>query len=275
MTLPDIKKELLRSAAQAYVLVGPHGLGKRAFAAEVGAQLLGISVSELATHPDYMQLEPSEDGKRAPSMDDVRAFINRLSLTTIFGRRVGVVPQADWLSTNAQNALLKTVEEPTAGTTLFLLVENEDQLLSTLRSRSIVLRLPLPVRQTVVDQYGLPLAEAARGLPSVAADLLQSAEARKLAEDVRAGALEFLSAPLWRRLVLATLWTKDAKKKGLTSSPRDRLQMLEDVTRQAVVAGDARAARLLAALPRAFADEAQNVNHTLIFEGLALSIGEA
>jgi hypothetical protein len=153
-----------------------------------------------------------------------------------------------------------------------LLAENEEEVLPTIRSRAIVARLPLPPRAQVAADVGEQLATLARGLPSLARDAQKNDDLRALLQQTRTDAQEFLRAPLWKRLVLAVTWSKESKKKGGTTPVIERLFALEDVSRVAAQAGDAQAARLLAALPRAFADVQQNTNATVLFETLALAL---
>lgn len=265
MKKEEITKAILNTAAQVYILVGPAGLGKRRYAEEIAAQILGIRIEALATHPDYIVLP-------AAGLNDVREMLSRLGLRSMFGQRIGVIPAVDRLSVPAQNALLKTLEEPTQGTLLLLLAENEEEILPTIRSRAVVARLPLPTRKEVAAEFGEQLASLARGLPSLARDLQQNEELRAQTQRAREDAQEFLRAPLWKRLVLAGVWTKESKKKGGTISPTERLLALEDIARNAAQVGDAQAARLLAALPQAFADIQQNTNTTVLFETLAIAL---
>ncbi len=110
------------------------------------------------THPDlhvvhrYLNREhPDADVRKRKSLeisvDVVRHFIiERVGLTPVRGRaKVFIVRQADYTTVQAQNALLKTLEEPQGKTYLFLLVANPHLLLPTTRSRCTVVRFdPLP-----------------------------------------------------------------------------------------------------------------------------------
>lgn len=72
---------------------------------------------------------------------EVREFSSRMQLSPQFGLiRLGVVERADDLSIEAQNALLKLLEEPPQSTTLILLAKNESKLLATVRSRCRIFR---------------------------------------------------------------------------------------------------------------------------------------
>jgi DNA polymerase-3 subunit delta' len=61
------------------------------------------------------------------------------------GRKVGIVIDADRMNAASANAFLKTLEEPPAGTTLFLLTTRPYDLLDTIRSRCLNFRIPAPI----------------------------------------------------------------------------------------------------------------------------------
>lgn len=87
-------------------------------------------------------------------MDDVREQI----LSEVFlkpylaSRRVFIIGDGDVLSSEAQNALLKVLEEPPEYVTFLICVTKQDKLLSTVLSRSCVMSFfPLPVEE--VNRY--------------------------------------------------------------------------------------------------------------------------
>ena len=61
------------------------------------------------------------------------------------GRKVGIVIDADRMNAASANAFLKTLEEPPAGTTLFLLTTRPYDLLDTIRSRCLNFRIPATI----------------------------------------------------------------------------------------------------------------------------------
>lgn len=111
-----------------------------------------------SSHPDYRLIfrqlgrqHPNPEVRRRKALDlgvDVlRHFlIDRVALTAIRGRaKVFVVREAERMTDAAQNALLKTLEEPPPRTVIILLTESLDQLLATTVSRSqLVPFRPLP-----------------------------------------------------------------------------------------------------------------------------------
>jgi len=93
--------------------------------------------------------EPEAEGKAKPSqeirIDEVRAFLNFAQATRARSRgKVVLVHPAEAMNTVAANALLKTLEEPSASLSFVLVTESPDLLLPTIRSRCQALSLPLP-----------------------------------------------------------------------------------------------------------------------------------
>lgn len=88
------------------------------------------------THPDVLAISPSDN--RAIKIDQVRDAVDRSGYRPFEGRRrVVVIDDADALVPAAQNALLKTLEEPPASSVFVLLTSRPDMLLPTVRSRCI------------------------------------------------------------------------------------------------------------------------------------------
>ena len=123
-------------------------------------------------HPDVPIVEPGDSG--SIKIEQVREIVERVAYRPFEGRRrVVIVDDADALVTPAQNALLKTLEEPPPSSVLILVTARPDVLLPTVRSRCLELRFkPLaaneiaqalvarghsdPETRTHREQYGLP-----------------------------------------------------------------------------------------------------------------------
>lgn len=84
------------------------------------------------------------------SVDDARALRERASLRPVGDRRVFVVVAPD-MNHNAQNALLKMLEEPAADAVFFFVVPAPEMLLATFRSRAQILALPHEEAEHSVD----------------------------------------------------------------------------------------------------------------------------
>ena len=143
-----------------WILAGPRGMGKAAFALRAAAALVDPeaqygSMIARGSHPDILTIkrlpkEPAREGeepdpdaelKRSITIDQIRAV--QMSLTTRPGladKRAVIIDAADDLERNGANALLKSLEEPPAGTYFLLVSHASDRLLPTLRSRCQLLR---------------------------------------------------------------------------------------------------------------------------------------
>lgn len=95
-------------------------------------------------HPDLHRVRP-EEGKRTISVEQIRSMKDDVVLTPHMAPvKVVVIESAESMTTEAANALLKTLEEPTANTYLFLLAERTGPLPPTVRSRCQRLRITTP-----------------------------------------------------------------------------------------------------------------------------------
>jgi DNA polymerase III subunit delta' len=114
-------------------------------------------------HADVLVIEPGDSG--AIKLDQVREAIDRSAYRPFEGRRrLVIVDQADALNPEAQNALLKTLEEPPSASVFVLITNRPDVLLPTVRSRCQRLRFgPLTagdVAGVLVRDHGVEPADA-------------------------------------------------------------------------------------------------------------------
>lgn len=143
----------------AWILAGREGLGKAHFALAAAAEYVtepGVPQPAPEAHPDISVLEPlpatEEDAKKQAegkpfakkrniSVDQVRQMQRRLTTRPTLGpRRALIIDSADDLEKSAVNALLKSLEEPPAGTVFLLVAHRIGRLLPTVRSRCRILR---------------------------------------------------------------------------------------------------------------------------------------
>jgi DNA polymerase III subunit delta' len=181
----------------AWLLVGPVGVGKASFAKAAGFRLVGGSARDAAmiaarSHPDFRLVErevwdkanpprivPYDQRKegdapaRSIRIAQIRMLEPVLAVRPSLGeRRVIIIDAADDLERPAANALLKSLEEPPAGTVFLLVSHAPGRLLPTIRSRCRLLRFD-------------PLDDAAMRLALAAA--LPEADAAELDALVAAG----------------------------------------------------------------------------------------
>lgn len=190
----------------AWILAGTKGLGKGLFARAAAAELVreaGIPQPDPANHPDIIVLDhlptnEAEEEKKAEgkpytvkrniTIEQIRRMQARLNTRPTLGsRRVVVIDPADSLETASCNALLKSLEEPPAGTFFLLVAHRPGRLLPTIRSRCRTLRFdPLPADAIErILRAETPEASAATRAAAVAA-----------AEGSPGAALEFVAQDL-------------------------------------------------------------------------------
>lgn len=134
--------------AHAYGMFGARALGKRTVALRL-AQTLNCAAAvaggcgtclacrkiERGTHPD-VRLVTRATGNKDIAIEQIREMQADLALRPLEGaRRVVIVDDASELNHVGQDALLKTLEEPPAATTILLVTHVPDRLLGTIRSR--------------------------------------------------------------------------------------------------------------------------------------------
>lgn len=163
----QILRKLVEGSLESPVLlVGPEGVGKKLSVKRAAQEVFcfdnapeGCACSscyalEQGTHPDFLVLEA---GEKDIGVDLIRELISesrRYPDTSDY--RYFVIDGADRMTEAAANSFLKTLEEPPALSRFFLLAENQDQVLPTIRSRCGLVRyssLPTAFILSVVQQY--------------------------------------------------------------------------------------------------------------------------
>ena len=238
----------------ALLLAGPRGVGKRRTAVAIAETLNCLEVRTAGDveidacgacpscrriargmHPDVVILEPGDTG--TIKIDEIRDVIDRAHYRPFEGRRRAViVDEADAMMPSAQNALLKTLEEPRPGSVFVLVSSMPDALLPTVQSRCPRLRFGrLPVSEVagvLMGDHGFSETEAraaaadadgsvGRALASRTVDLLGARDAaRRLLEHVAQ-----VSDPV-RLLASAKNLTGNKSRTGRKSTPAaDREQL--------------------------------------------------
>ena len=126
--------------------VNPSPLGEGAIVKKNFAFLIG-------GHPDLIMVVP--DGSQI-KIDQIRHLQEYLSLKPLSKHRVVIIDEAHLMNVAAQNALLKTLEEPPPDTLFILVAKNEGQLLPTILSRCRVLQFK-PLTKEEIDEILLRL----------------------------------------------------------------------------------------------------------------------
>jgi DNA polymerase-3 subunit delta' len=98
---------------------------------------------DAGTHPDVHVLAPGDNKSRTISVEQVRGLIDSISIRSFEGgAKTVIIENADAMQPQAQNALLKSLEEPPGDTFFFLTAVRRLDLLPTIRSRCAWLHLP-------------------------------------------------------------------------------------------------------------------------------------
>jgi DNA polymerase III delta prime subunit len=147
---------ILNQPPQALLVLGPAGSGKEFVAKNLAAELLGTQLENLAFYP-YFTLVEKPAGKQEISIDAVRSVISELRLKPVvpskgLAKRVVLINGANFLSHEAQNALLKVLEEPPGHTMFILTATSANKVLPTISSRTQKL-LVLPVSLAEATSY--------------------------------------------------------------------------------------------------------------------------
>ena len=140
--------------SHAYILNGAKGSGKKMIA-KLFAMTLQCETSQsepCGNQPDIITIQHEKPG--SISVDDIREQLNGDIMIKPYSNRykIYIIPEADLLTVQAQNALLKTIEEPPEYAIIFLLTENADRLLPTIRSRCVMLKLR-NIKDTLIKKY--------------------------------------------------------------------------------------------------------------------------
>lgn len=131
----DVKKYLTncienKNFSHSYIFSGIKGIGKYTFAKDFAKCILEDSMMQ-----DYYELGP--DGKSI-KVAQIRELQNVINIKPTFSKKsVYIIDDADLMTIEAQNSLLKTLEEPPEYSVIILIVHNERSILSTVKSRCV------------------------------------------------------------------------------------------------------------------------------------------
>lgn len=209
----DMIKEHFKKAIEAhkvshaYILTGEAGMGRKSLANAFAMTLLcekgksepcmechACKQVMTGNHPDLVYV--THEKPNSIGVDDIREQINDTIMIRPYSSyyKIYIVDDAEKMTAQAQNALLKTMEEPPSYAVILLLTTNQEAFLPTILSRCVQLKLK-PLQDYVVKQYltesvGIPQAEAdvyaafARGNLGKAIHLAESEDFRVMYDDI-------------------------------------------------------------------------------------------
>ena len=147
--------------SHSYLFIGIQGIGKKLIAKEFAKKILCLekkpvdnckSCMELEgnNHPDFMCIEPEGNSIKIEQIRFLQKKIQEKPI--ISNRKVYIIDDADTMTTEAQNCLLKTLEEPPEFATIILIGNNENAFLPTIKSRCMILTYQ-PIEEKEIQQY--------------------------------------------------------------------------------------------------------------------------
>ncbi|MGL4875777.1 MAG: DNA polymerase III subunit delta' [Clostridium sp.] len=157
--------------SHAHIIVGSEGIGKSKVASIFSAMILGNE--PFKRHVDAIEYKPK---KASIGVDEVRDIIEEVNKKPYEGnKKVIIIYAGEKLTVQAQNALLKTIEEPPNGVFIIILTTTLEKMLETIKSRCQVYKLtPLSneeMEEYILRKYGekkekfLAALAYARGVP--------------------------------------------------------------------------------------------------------------
>lgn len=230
-------ESFIGAPSQVLVLAGPEGSGKLTVARQLAEAILELPAGSFETNGHSLIVRP-EDGK-AIGIESARQLERFLRLKVPGNKtydRAVIIKDGHLMTAEAQNALLKTLEEPPAGTIIMITVSYEPALLPTVRSRAQTITVQRPEKLDMLEFF------AARGFDSEVIDktyalsggliglmsaLLEDDEhpLRLATEQAR----QLLSQPAYERLITIDSLSKD---KVLAADTVNILQRMARVSLQ-------------------------------------------
>lgn len=256
-----------KNIAHAYIIEGDHLSGKKSFALRFARGLVcpekpGIGcgtcpVCRRVNAGSYEDLHLLKNEGLSIGIGPVRELQDELSSMPqgAAGRHVVIVEDADTLTPQAQNCMLKTLEEPQPGTVIMLLSENRENLLPTIRSRCQILR-------SAAEEADPEEKEREERFAALAHSLMETAIKGDCFNDVKAG-MESAEGfdPKDRKDALALVDAIERELRDCFAGDTPGLLAPERAMRCVRYAEDARQ------------DIVMNVNHNYAIRNLLLKIG--
>ncbi len=169
-----IKKELINSVnlnkySHSYLFLGISGIGKKLIAREFAKMILCESEEKYCgkcksciefdtnNNPDFQEIEPDGNNVKIEQIREMQKKI--VEQPIISNKKVYIIDDADLMTREAQNCLLKTLEEPPEFANIILIGSNESNFLSTIKSRCTTIKFgEIPneeIRQYIKNKYDL------------------------------------------------------------------------------------------------------------------------
>ena len=285
---PTTKLELeqfIRRPSHAALLIGSEGMGKMAIARQLALDTLKLrDDAALDLYPHFRIIVPDGQSISIETIRELLSFTKlKINEQQSGVKRLIVIDEAQAMTTEAQNALLKLLEEPPEGTLFLLNVSNQHGLLPTIRSRAQQLQIKQPNRQDLEEHFtaqGFSTQQVngaylmSGGLPGLLHALLTDGEEHPLLRAVDQ-ARTLLRTSTFERLTMVDTYTKQRAESARM------LFVLQQMARAAISQSAEKNAsarsvkqwhRVLTAAYDAQSALLENTQAKLVFTNLMLSI---
>ncbi len=250
----------------AYAFVGPEGVGKKTLALEFANKIL--QTEKLTNHPDFSQLDLADDA----SVETMRECVRTIHFKPSVGaKRVVVINNAQLLSTQSGNGILKSLEEPPEYV-CFILVSSRIKLLPTIMSRCQVFsfaRLTAHDLQLIAQHHHVTPSAPMFGLSGGSAAQLMRLAANKRAWDEAQESEQLWSNLKQQPLAERLLWVNKLAELEAEELQVTFEQWLLSQTRSLSTQGDVTAA---GALLESLRHLRTNKNKKFIIQSLLMKI---
>ncbi len=227
--------------AQAYLFTGPKHLGKFSVALHLAGKMTGGM--DLKINPDIIIVAPEIEDKKGIikkkdiKVEQVRELQRELALAPQNGKcRVAIIDDAERLTTAAQNALLKTLEEPNEKSSLILVCHNLEKILPTIRSRVVIknfgLVAPLEIERVLPEASSAEAVFWSLGRPGLAVEFSKYPQKLEVLEESKKELAEIFENHLADKFSLAEELGKD------TSKLKEKLEIWTVLLRQNILTED-------------------------------------
>ncbi len=178
----NVKKELIQTIklnklSHSYLFIGNEGIGKKLIAKEFAKMILCLDENKYcnkcksciefdsSNNPDFVFIEP--DGASI-KIEQVRQMQRKIWEAPIIStKKVYIIDNADLMTKEAQNCLLKTLEEPPEFVTIILVGASENSFLSTIKSRCTIIKY-----QNIADEEILQYLKQKHNIDNISEDLI-------------------------------------------------------------------------------------------------------
>lgn len=284
--LQEHTRALLEKAANdsphAIMLTGPEGAGKLHAARYLASKKLALpAVEKLDSYPYFRLVSPENNALTIDQIRSLHQFLQLKTPGTAPVRRIVVLENAEYMTNEAQNALLKSLEEPPADTVIILTAPATRVLRETIYSRVQQLSILPVTKEQALGHFGKEFATEkiekaylmSGGHAGLLYALLRTEEDHALIAQLKI-AKELISASSFERLARVDELSK--QKETLPTLLQACKLVSSAATRQAAQKGNKKqlqqTTKLLDALYRAEAALPRNPNAKLLLTDLFLQM---